>query len=54
MKGEELGKEDVNEQFLEVYSRQAMILLTEGLVSECIGSLELAVEKLQEWREYFS
>ena len=50
MKGEDLGKEEVNEQFLEVYNRQAMLLLTEGLVSECIESLEQTVEKLQEWR----
>lgn len=28
MKGEDLGKEEVNEQFLEVYNRQAMLLLT--------------------------
>lgn len=43
MNGEDLGKEEVNEQFLEVYNRQAMLLLAEGLVSECIESLNETV-----------
>lgn len=54
MKNSKFKSEEINEQFLDVYRKQAFIKLALGKIEECIEQSSKNMESFRNWKGYFS